>query len=193
MSYVSTMLVTSSFSALCVYITYLAWKCLGNNFVFDCPGKVALLFPFLLYCYLFVNFFFQAIILTTVRHVVATSFDAHRGWPFSNSWTQSVLTNDECIPQYPIRERTHSIARHILCHHFSATWQFFSDDKLVSVFVICLNCLGQWNVPGVVTVTIDAGFFLKAKCFGCTISADGSLNIVLEYGQGAITYCDDLL
>lgn len=89
-----------------------------------------------------------------------------------------------------VRIPSHDIF-HVTVFHEMAN--YFVEDNSVVVVIVCLICFGQVKFPRVVSVTIASGSFLRTRCFGRRISADGILNIILDYCQSMITYCNKLI
>lgn len=72
---------------------------------------------------------------------------------------------------------------------FRDATNYFFNYKLVVVSIVFLIRLSLRDFICVVSVIIGTGFFLKIRCFGCTVTTDGIVNTILKYFKGVTPYC----
>lgn len=67
---------------------------------------------------------------------------------------------------------------------------YFVNDKLVVVSIVCLIYLSMREFPLVMGVTISAEVSLKSRCFGCPVISDGIINTALKCFQGVVPFLE---
>lgn len=77
--------------------------------------------------------------------------------------------------------------------NFCDVTNYFVNDKLVVVPVVCLTFFSPRELSCVVVVTIGAVFFLKVRYIGCAVNTDHMFIASLRYCEGAVLYCESFL